>query len=81
MKKPTFSQALAAETAPVIEDTPLPPAKVKKSDGRVTTTIRIPETWLDELKQVALNEKTKLNDLLLSGAKHELEVRGRLPKK
>jgi uncharacterized protein (DUF4415 family) len=80
MKKPTFSQALAAETAPVIEDAPPTPTKAKKSDGRITTTIRISEKVLDELKRVALDEKTKLNDLLVAGAEHMLSVRGRLPK-
>lgn len=82
MKKPSFSQALAAEQVPPPLEKPqaVPAAKPKKSDGRVTTTIRIEETWLDALKQVALNKKTKLNDLLRAGARHILEMENAFPK-
>ncbi|WP_424140002.1 hypothetical protein [Roseomonas chloroacetimidivorans] len=80
MKKPTFSQVLAAETAPAQPEPAAAPAKAKKSDGRKTTTIRISEPALDALKQLALDRKTKLNDLLVSGAMRELEAHGRKPK-
>lgn len=74
MKKPTFSDAMAAQ------DTPpeLPQAaKEKAGDGRVNTTIRISPEGLEALKNVAASKRIRVNDLLLEGAEYVLALNGR----
>jgi hypothetical protein len=85
VKKPSLSDALArkAPAAPVSDPTPAEvapaPAAKKKRDDRVTTTVRLPVTWLEGLKILAAKERTKVNDLLLEGAAHVMALRGHKP--
>jgi hypothetical protein len=79
MKKPSFTDALARESAPPVAEAP-PPAPApaaKPKDDRINTTLRISPEGLEALKNVAAAERIRVNDLLLEGAEHVLGLRGR----
>jgi hypothetical protein len=76
VKKPTFSAALAQGREQSIDPEPAP-AKVRATDDRINTTIRISPEGLEALKVVAASKRTRVNDLLLEGAEHVLALNGR----
>lgn len=64
MKK-TFSQVLAAEATPAAQPESAPPAKAKKGDGRMATTLRIEPDKLETLKVMAHRRGVRVNELVL----------------
>jgi hypothetical protein len=80
MKKPSFTDTLARESAPPVAEAPSPapaPAPARPKDDRINTTLRISPEGLEALKNVAAAERIRVNDLLLEGAEHVLGLRGR----
>lgn len=79
MKKPSLSDALASKVPPPPAPVDVPAqaqTQAKKSDARITTTIRLEPEWLEALKIVAARKRVKVNDLLLEGAAHVLALNG-----
>ena len=79
MKKPSFTAALAQESAPSANAPPdaVTAPNSRPSDGRINTTFRISPEGLEALKIVAAERRTRVNDLLLEGAEHVLALNGR----
>ena len=77
MKKPTLETVLARKTSPAPETAPPPPAKAKADDGKMTTSLRIRPALLAELKMLALQQRVRVNDVILEAIENHLAVHGR----
>jgi hypothetical protein len=77
MKKPTLDSAPARKAPPEPGSAPLLVTKaVKGDDGKLAISLRMRET-LAKLKLLALQQRTRLNDIIFEGIENHLALHGR----
>ena len=78
MRKPTLEAALAKKVPVQGEPAPPPAAKPGRADdGKMTTSLRIKPDLLAELKVLAVQQRVRVNDVVLQAIENHLALHGR----
>jgi hypothetical protein len=74
MAKATLQTVLAQKNAPQQEPQQAPPAKTKRDDGKMTTSLRIEPEKLGRLKMLALRQRVRVNDIIIQAIDNHLAM-------
>jgi hypothetical protein len=81
MRKPPLANELAKELPqqqePAEPASAAKPAKRMADDGKMTTSLRIKPAMLAELKLLALQQRVRVNDVILEAIVNHLALHGR----